>query len=176
MTWRCSTLPDIAEIRACIDQRRQLDLLAHLSRTILQRTTQVHRILHAAASVDENAAELQRSDAERRYLGQADYIDMLLANGPLRAGMTRADAADTYATLASPATYAFLVEDRGWSPRTVRGVARRRPEPGPPALNGERSVANPANGYCRRPYRSGPFPQRHPQILPRCGPVESDVR
>ena len=30
--------------------------------------------------------------------------------------MTRADAADTYATLASPATYAFLVEDRGWTP------------------------------------------------------------
>jgi AcrR family transcriptional regulator len=109
-------LPDIAEIRACIEQRRQLDLLAHLSRTILQRTAQVHRILHAAASVDENAAELQRSDAERRYLGQADYIDMLLANGPLRAGVTRAIAADTYATLASPATYAFLVEDRGRTP------------------------------------------------------------
>lgn len=94
-------LPVIAEIRACIDQRQQLDLLAHLSRTILQRTAQVHRILHAAASVDENAAELQRTDAERRCQGQADYIEMLLANGPLRDGVTRANAADTYATPSS---------------------------------------------------------------------------
>ena len=54
----------------------------------------------------------------------------------------------------------------GMDPRTVRGVARRRPEPGPPALNGERSVANPANGYCRRPYRSGPFRHRRPQAAP----------
>jgi TetR/AcrR family transcriptional regulator, regulator of autoinduction and epiphytic fitness len=111
-----SDLPDIAEIRACPDQRRQLELLVHLSRTILERTAQVHRILHAAASVDENAAELQRTDAQRRYQGQTDYIDMLLANGPLRAGVTRANAADTYATLASPATYAFLVEERAWTP------------------------------------------------------------
>jgi AcrR family transcriptional regulator len=109
-------LPDIDEIRACTDQRQQLGLLAHLSRTILQRTAQVHRILHAAASVDENAAELQRTDAERRYQGQADYIEMLLANAPLRDGVTRANAADTYATLASPASYAFLVEERAWTP------------------------------------------------------------
>lgn len=41
---------------------------------------------------------------------------MLLANAPLRDGVTRANAADTYATLASPATYAFLVEERAWTP------------------------------------------------------------
>lgn len=33
------------------------------------------------------------------------------------AGLRPADAATTYSTLASPETYAFLVGDRGWSPK-----------------------------------------------------------
>lgn len=42
---------------------------------------------------------------------------MLLGNGPLRAGLAPADAATTYATLANPATYAFLTGERGWTPQ-----------------------------------------------------------
>lgn len=41
---------------------------------------------------------------------------MLLANGPLRSGLTRHDAADTYAALANPESYAFLTGERRWSP------------------------------------------------------------
>ena len=41
---------------------------------------------------------------------------MLLANGPLRDGLTPEVAQTTYATLASPETYAFLTGDRGWTP------------------------------------------------------------
>lgn len=108
--------PEIAEIRACTDQREQLRLLAHFSRTILQRTDQIHRILQIAASSDANAAQLQQRDRERRYRGQTQYIDMLLANGPLRSGLTPRDASDTYAALANPESYAFLTGERGWSP------------------------------------------------------------
>jgi AcrR family transcriptional regulator len=109
-------LPASAEIRAAPDQLQQVRLMAHLSRTILERTAHIHRILETAASSDPGAAELQRSDRERRYRGQSAYIDMLLANGPLRNDLTRTDAADTYATLANPAAYAFLTEQRGWTP------------------------------------------------------------
>ncbi len=107
--------PEIAEIRACTDQREQLRLLAHFSRTILQRTDQIHRILQIAASSDANAAQLQQRDRQRRYRGQTQYIDMLLANGPIRSDLTRRDAADTYAALANPESYAFLTGQRGWS-------------------------------------------------------------
>jgi hypothetical protein len=69
-----------------------------------------------AASSDPSAAELRRADRENRYQGQRTYIDMLLANGPLRDGLTPADAAATYAALASPEIYAFLTSDRGWAP------------------------------------------------------------
>jgi hypothetical protein len=106
----------VAEIRACTDQRRQLQLLAHFSRTVLQRTDKLHRILDTAATSDATAAELRRADRDARYRGQSTYIDMLLANGPLRAGLSPADAATTYAALANPETYAFLTGDRGWTP------------------------------------------------------------
>jgi AcrR family transcriptional regulator len=108
--------PEIAEIRQCEDQGIQLRLLARFSRGILQRTHIAHRILLSAAASDATAAELQRQDTERRWRTQRAYIDMLLANGPLRPGLTADAAADTYAALASPGTYAFLVGERGWEP------------------------------------------------------------
>ncbi|TCO43510.1 TetR family transcriptional regulator [Kribbella antiqua] len=111
-----SAQPELAEIRACTDQRQQATLLAHFSRTVLQRSAQAHRILRTAAASDPKAAALEQSDQESRRRGQELYIDLLLANGPLRDGLTKADAADTYAALASPETYAFLTEQRGWTP------------------------------------------------------------
>jgi AcrR family transcriptional regulator len=108
--------PEIAEIRSCPDQRRQLHMLAHFSRGILERTSQVHQILQTAAAVDANAAEVQRADAEYRVQGQRRYIDILLINGPLRPGLTPEVAADTYSALSNPATYAFFTRQRGWTP------------------------------------------------------------
>jgi hypothetical protein len=104
------------DIRACTDQRRQLQMMARFSRSILQRSDQLHRILDTAAASDPNAAELRRADREYRHRGQRTYIDLLLASGPLRDGLTPAEAAATYATLASPDSYAYLTSDRGWTP------------------------------------------------------------
>jgi AcrR family transcriptional regulator len=108
-------LPEIAKIRELKDQRDQLRLLARFSRGILERTHIPHRILRSAAASDPSAGELQRRDAKRRGDGQRIYIDMLLANGPLRDGLTPEDAAATYSALSNPSTYALLVGDRGWS-------------------------------------------------------------
>lgn len=107
--------PEIAEIRECKDQRAQLRLLARFSRGILERTHVPHGILRSAASSDPNAAELQRRDAKRRGDGQRVYIEMLIANGPLRDGLTAEDAAASYSVLSNPTTYALLVGERGWT-------------------------------------------------------------
>ena len=107
---------EIADIRECRDQGTQIRLLARFSRGILERTHSAHRILHTAAASDPNAADLQRRDTARRCEGQRAYIDMLLANGALRDGLTADDAADTYSALANPTTYMFLIVERGWSP------------------------------------------------------------
>lgn len=107
--------PEIAEIRQCTDQRTQVQMLARFSRGILERTAVAHRILRSAAAVDPKAAELQQRDAKRRGDGQRVYIDMLLANGPLRDGLDAEDAAATYSALSNPTTYTLLVRDRSWS-------------------------------------------------------------
>ena len=106
---------DFAEIRACKDQREQLRLMARFSRAILERTATIHRILATAAATDPHAAQLHRLDNQRRADSQHAYIDLLRRNGPIRKGMSRGDAAATYAALANPANYAFLTEDRGWT-------------------------------------------------------------
>lgn len=109
--------PEIADIRSLEDQREQLQRLAHFSRTVLERTDRIHHILHMAATTDPTAAELEQRDRRRRYEGQRTYIEMLLENGPLRAGVTPGQAADTYAALANPETYALLTSERGWTPQ-----------------------------------------------------------
>jgi hypothetical protein len=93
-----------------------LRLLAAFSRGILQRTHAAHLILRSAAEADGHAAELRKRDTERRIAGQRSYIDLLLANGPLRSGLGREEAAATYSALASPETYAFLVDGERWPP------------------------------------------------------------
>jgi AcrR family transcriptional regulator len=108
--------PEFGEIRACTDQRLQVRLLARFSRDALQRTDQIHRILSTASAVDANAAALEEMDGERRHKSQRVYIDLLLANGPLRHGLTPQTATDSYAALASPTTYAFFVHQLGRSP------------------------------------------------------------
>jgi AcrR family transcriptional regulator len=108
--------PEIELIGATTDQRCQIHLLARFSRGILERTHTPHTILRTAACSDPTAAELQRRDARRRCDVQRHYIDMLMANGPLRDGLTPDQAADTYSALANPTTYDFLVRERGWTP------------------------------------------------------------
>lgn len=107
--------PEVEQVRTTKDQRKQVKLLAAFSRGILQRTHAAHRILRSAAEVDDTAAELQKRDTQRRISGQRIYIDLLLANGPLRDGLSADEAAATYSALANPDTYAFFVGLSGWS-------------------------------------------------------------
>ena len=120
----CSDRPEIAEIRACTDQRAQVRLLAAFSRGILERTAVAHRILHSAAASDPTAASLQHRDTSRRLDGQRVYIEMLSANGPLREGLTADDAAGTYSALSNPNTFALLVGQLGWNAARFRAMAQ----------------------------------------------------
>ena len=106
---------EIARIAATKDQRDQVRQLAAFSRSILERVHAVHAILVGAAAADPRAAELTRHHYQRRLEGQRAYIDLLLANGPLRPGLDPEEAAATYSALASPANFGMLVRDLGWS-------------------------------------------------------------
>ena len=106
---------EIARIAATKDQRDQVRQLAAFSRSILERVHAVYAILVGAAAADARAADLTSQHHQRRLQGQRRYIDLLLANGPLRAGLDAEDAAATYSALASPTNFDMLVHDLGWS-------------------------------------------------------------
>jgi hypothetical protein len=72
--------------------------------------------LGSAAAADPTAAELQAKNAKRRGDGQRAYIQMLLANGPLRNGPHRRRCRRHLLALSNPSAYALIADERGWSP------------------------------------------------------------
>lgn len=105
----------VRAIAAETDQRRQIRLLAHLARTILERAEPAQRALAGAAAADRALDELAAIDDQRRRTTHRAFIQMLLDNGPLRPGLSLDDATDTYSALSNPGTYSFLTRRRGWT-------------------------------------------------------------
>jgi AcrR family transcriptional regulator len=107
------------EVRAIAveaDQRRQVRLLAHLARTLLERADPAQQALLGAAASDRSMDELVAVDDQRRRITHRAFVEMLRRNGPLRPGLTLDDATDTYSALSNPGTYSFMTRRRGWTP------------------------------------------------------------
>jgi AcrR family transcriptional regulator len=107
---------EVQQIRQTSDQREQLRRLAHLGRTIFERTATAHAVLRSAAAVDPEAAAIADEDDRRRRTTIRAYIDIVADAGPLRHGLSAEEAADTYCVLASPEGYLRLTTSRGWTP------------------------------------------------------------
>ena len=106
----------VRAIAAEVDQRRQVRLLAHLARTILERADRAQQALLGAAAADRSLEELVAVDDQRRRITHRAFVEMLRRNGPLRRGLTLDDATDTYSALSNPGTYSFMTRRRGWTP------------------------------------------------------------
>lgn len=107
--------PQVRELLADPDPRRQLAGFAALLRELLGRSAPVHRILADAARSDESAAALLAEIARQRQAGQQRVARALARSKSLRPGLKERDAADIIHALASPEVYGLLVLDRGWS-------------------------------------------------------------
>ena len=87
---------------------------------LLRRCKSLQPVPTAVAHPCEKTALLGAVEA-----GEKGLIEMLKKRGPLRAGLSVADAVDTFATIVHPDTYAFLTRRRGWTPaRYERWVAQ----------------------------------------------------
>jgi AcrR family transcriptional regulator len=107
---------EVQQVRQTRDQRDQLRRLAHLGRTIFERTATAHAVLRSAAAVDPEAAAIADEDDLRRRTTIRAYIDIVADAGPLRDGLSKEEAADTFSVLASPEGYLRLTTSRGWTP------------------------------------------------------------
>jgi AcrR family transcriptional regulator len=111
--------PEVQAVRAAADQREQVQLLAALMRRILERNAPVHAVLRSAMAVDPDLEALVARDDDRRKATHRAFVEILKQRGPLRPGLTIADATDTMSAVANPETFAYLTRRRGWTPARI---------------------------------------------------------
>jgi AcrR family transcriptional regulator len=94
---------------------RQLRRIVQGACQIAARTAPLKEILRDAAATEPAARALIRVDHERRHTTQEGLVDVLIENRPLRAGIDRRRAVDTFYALVNTATHELLVTQRGWT-------------------------------------------------------------
>ncbi len=72
-------------------------------------------VMRTAAKTESEINSLLKKYLDDRFQGMGFFIDCLLANGPLRDGLSKLSAVETIWVLASAEIYNLLVGDRGWS-------------------------------------------------------------
>ena len=106
--------------REAADVAGLVGVLADWFVEVNERTAAVQWIIRQAASVDEEAAELERSRAQQRLHNYGLAAAQLRERGGLSAGMTDGQAAATIWALGNANTYRLLVIDGSWSVKAYR--------------------------------------------------------
>ncbi len=97
------------------DQRRQLRLFASDITAIMERAWPVLEVMRVAAKTEPDIAELLQRSLRQRWQNMETMVQHVASNGPLRDGLTPAQAADTVWTLTSAEVFRLLTGDRGWT-------------------------------------------------------------
>jgi AcrR family transcriptional regulator len=97
------------------DPDRQLRLVVNGASRIAARTAPLKEVLRDAAATETTARDLVREDHQRRHSTQTHLVDLLIENRPLRAGIDRERAVDTFFALINSAAYDLLATQRGWT-------------------------------------------------------------
>lgn len=97
------------------DQRSQLRMFASDITAIMERVWPIFEVMSIAAKTEPDIAELLQRSLHRRWQNMETMVEHVAANGPLRDGLTNAQAADTIWTLTSAEVFRLLTENRGWT-------------------------------------------------------------
>lgn len=103
--------PDPQAVLKETDQHRQLTLFARDITSILNRAAPVFEILRIAAKTEPEIAELVDRLLRERLVNMTMVAKSLLANGPLREGLNRGQAAELIWSMTSPELYLLLTRD-----------------------------------------------------------------
>ncbi len=107
--------PDPQAILQASDQRQQLGMLAQGIAAVMERTAPVLEIMRIAAKTEPDIADLLQQMQQERWQNMEIVIQHVVANGPLREGITTTQATDIVWTLMSAEVFLLLTVDRGWS-------------------------------------------------------------
>ncbi|MDP9116611.1 MAG: TetR/AcrR family transcriptional regulator [Actinomycetota bacterium] len=97
------------------DLPRRLRLVVEGAARVAARTAPLKNVIRDAAATDVAARQLVREDHDRRHRTQEGLVDVLTETRPLRAGLDRRRAIDTFFALVNSATYDLLVVQQGWT-------------------------------------------------------------
>lgn len=97
------------------DPARKLAAYAATQPGLWARVGPLLSVLEAAASADEELAELRRAHARQRLDGMRRFAEHLESAEALRADVDAERAADVLWALCAQSTYDSLVRERGWS-------------------------------------------------------------
>lgn len=105
----------IQEVASERDQTRQIQMFAGRMQIFFSQIAPLVEVVRDAAKTEPEIKKLLNKYLNDRYQGMGFFIDCLLANGPLRNGLSKLSAVETIWTLASAEIYNLLIGNRGWS-------------------------------------------------------------
>ncbi len=137
-------------VRDETNQRRQLAVFSQDIVERMGRARPIDDVMRSAAEVDEMVAEKYRSMHATRLTNLTQFVRWLVANGPLRAGVSLDESAATVWALTGPDMHRMLVDGLGWTSDRYAEWLRRTLEAAllPPhdLGSGPRAVEDPVSG------------------------------
>jgi AcrR family transcriptional regulator len=98
------------------DQHRQLRMMAHGIREILDRAGPMLDVMRIAAASEVEIYAAYTELQEQRRENMASVVGWITDKGPLKSGLTENEAADVLWTLTSADVHRMLRSERGWTP------------------------------------------------------------
>ena len=105
----------IQEVTAERNQQRQIQMFASRMQMFFSQVAPLMDVIREAAKTEIEIKKLFKKYLDDRYQGMGFFIDCLLANGPLRSGLSKLSAVETIWALASAEVYNLVIIERGWS-------------------------------------------------------------
>jgi len=96
-------------------QTRQVQMFAKRIQMIMSRVAPMFEVMRSAAKTEPEIGAMLKKYLGGKMEGMGYFVDCLLANGPLRNGLSKLTATETLWTLTSAEVYNLLIVDRGWS-------------------------------------------------------------
>ncbi len=106
---------EIREVELETVQTRQVEMFAKRIQMIMSRVAPLFEVMHSAAKTEPEIHAMLKKYLGGKMEGMGYFVDCLLANGPLRDGLSKLTATETLWTLTSAEVYNLLTIDRGWS-------------------------------------------------------------
>lgn len=106
--------PDFALVADAPDNEQALRAFAAMSTGILERFADLNEVLRQAAAVDPAVADVWRVSEQERFTAANSIIRTVTGKGPLREGLSAAEATDILWLLIAPDQYYRMTRDRHW--------------------------------------------------------------